>query len=499
MKSLGTAALAVLLSTVCANATAQSAPNRAPHVLVPLPPVTRTTSPLVRTAYTTGNYTYDYDAPGPTLADPSAQPAPPAMPPSLPAPQHAAPQPPSAEPFESMFSTRTGAAGQDQPTPAKDAAAKDAPAANDAPPAAGYSDYQQGLNATGWGDCNCGGADGSCGSDCGSDCGYGCACGRSGFFAGTGGVVMTRNRGPNFAMTYDGGSGAELMSSADADPGWVGGGEVTLGYSFGGSCVTGPWGATGPCSGLGVAVTWWGLGEMSGFAQVFDSTGVQATALNASLNLPGTTINGNPFSDYFQGASSQRYTRSDNVNSVELNFLEGSLFNSERMQITGLAGFRYLRFSEVVTFGSVQFGSTWGDNGGADEAYMRFRCFNNLYGGQLGAVFNYLVGPKFSFYVTPKAGIYGNQMTVRNQLFAGDGGLGFNFNSYKSDVAFLGQLDTGFTYLFHPNVRAYLGYRVLGVSNLALGDYQFAPSVGEIKQSGSLILHGANVGLVWTY
>jgi hypothetical protein len=63
----------------------------------------------------------------------------------------------------------------------------------------------------------------------------------------------------------------------------------------------------------------------------------------------------------------------------------------------------------------------------------------------------------------------------------------------------LSEIETGLTYTFGPHWRTWVGYRVVGVSNLALADNQFAPDLGDIKQAGSLILHGGFAGLIWTY
>jgi hypothetical protein len=333
----------------------------------------------------------------------------------------------------------------------------------------------------------------SCWGDGGECCERSC-CGA--WFGCLGGLVMTRNRGPSDVMTYQATTNIPVMTMQDANAGWAPGGDVTFGYAFGGPATVGPWGASGAPA---LAFTWWGTGEMNGFAQADDPTGVQATALNASFSLLGVTIDGNPSSFYFDGASSQAIFRTDIANNFEANLLSGTLLTTTKIQVIGLVGFRYFRFYESLSFGSVTFGETWGSNGGANEAYMTFRSINNLYGAQLGSIFNYQFAPRWAWFFTPKAGVYGNQMSLRTQLYSGNGVSSFDFSNHKADVAFLGQIDTGLTFKFRDNWSAYLGYRTVGASNLALGEHQFAPSFGDIKQSGSLILHGGMFGLVWTY
>jgi hypothetical protein len=465
MKSLCTAALALLLSLGWSGsaADAQSGTNQSRPSLLRLPPVKQASSYLVPAAYT-------------SYYDPATSGTPQA--PTRPQAAQEQPTPASTESFNSAFTTKTRAFDE---APADEGADANAQASG-----APWSGCEDSLNNTCWGDCEAGDMPGYCG--CGG-----------GFFGSIGGVVMTRNRANAFLTTYQNTAPPEpVMFTQSAGAGWTGGGEVTLGYAFGGSNHCGPYGACGACGGPGIAFTWWGTGEMTGFAQANDTTGVQATSLNSTFDLTGVTINGNPWSDYFMEAESQRIWRTDNTNSVEANLLSGSIFDTDRVQLIGLAGFRYFRFSEVLTYGSLAFGGTWGGNNGDDEGYLSFRSINNLYGGQMGAIFTCMMTQKITGYIAPKAGVYGNQMVVRTRIYSGNGTVSEDFTDYKSDFSFLGQIDAGLTYMITPNSYAYLGYRVVGVSNVALGDEQFMPGV-SIKQSGSLILHGATFGLAWLY
>lgn len=415
---------------------------------------------------------------------------------------------PRAEAYSSMF---TRSALVNEPTPAATGAgpaisspATSSPATSTTPmpsPTTPQSEYEQALKDTGWNDadsCTTGGCD---------TCGTACGCG-GGWFGAAGGLVMTRNRANPYWTTYETNNNPnQLMNTQDAGAGWAGGGLVTLGYAFCGCandcCNTcGPSGLMGPA----LAFTWWGTGEMNGFSQIFDNTGDPNTALSTPIDLGGVTINGNPASDYFDNASQQAIWRTDNVNSFEFNLLQGGIINTGRLQVIGLAGFRYFRFSEVLTLGSAGFGSTLFDPAdAADTAYLGFRCVNNLYGGQIGAIFNYQVSPRFGLFLVPKAGIYGNQMNCQTLLYTGDGVSTYNLYAHKADVSFLGEIDTGVSWAFTPNLRAFVGYRVVGVANVALADNQFLPFLADVagfeqvKQSGSLILHGGFAGLAWMF
>ena len=384
------------------------------------------------------------------------------------------------------------------PSLTTDSTANTAPAATSTLPAprpesrtsnfSAWAGNERALEETGWCE-DCDSCD-SCDSCYGAPCDYG-------WFGTTGAVILTRTRGPADVLSYVSGSGGvPALTTQSANAGWTGGGEVTFGYAFEGLADNvGPWGACSASSGAAIAFTWWGTGEMNGFGQVSDFSG--ATTFDSAWDFPTLTVNGNPFSFYFEDAAAQRISRSDIVNSAEINLLTGTLISSERFQVTALAGFRYFRVWEDMAFSSLTNGAPdWDDRD--DFATERLRCLNNLYGAQLGSVMNFNFSPEWSLFFVPKAGVYGNQMTVNSRIYS-NADTAFEFTDEKSDVAFLGQIDTGLNWHFRQNVYGYLGYRIVGVSNVALGESQFAPSIGDLKQGSSLILHGAFLGAGWLF
>ena len=365
----------------------------------------------------------------------------------------------SPELYGSSFITRS-----QEPVPAGGGVAK-----------ALQSDSNQSSPSCGWEDTGC------CNPCCGAT-----------WFGSVGGLVMTRNRANPFWTTFQTGVNTnQLMNTQNAEASWAGGGQVTVGKSW--------------CCGTGLAFTYWGLGPMTGSASITDPTNSLSTPINLNTQFGPVMIGANPASFYFDNAHAQRITRSDNVQNFELNLLQSAMVNNSWLQLTGLAGFRYFQFNERLSYGSVASGHNFGDNGGADEAYLNFRTTNNLFGGQIGAIANIPLTQRLGFFVIPKAGIFGNSMTGNAHLFSGDGMQGFNINSAKSDVSFLAEIDTGMNWAITPNFRAYFGYRVIGVANLALADNQFLPFLADqqgfaqLKQNGDLILHGGFAGAAWTF
>jgi hypothetical protein len=323
---------------------------------------------------------------------------------------------------------------------------------------------------------------------------FGCTCRNWYVFAAA--LAMGRSRANPYWTTYQTNNNPnQLMNTQNAGADWAAGGQITLGYAWCGAC------------GPSLAFTYWGLSPMEGFSSVVDQTGNINTALSTPIDLNNVTMNnGDPASLYFDNAHEQRIWRRDIVNNFEVNALTG-IYQVGNLQMAALAGFRYFRFAEDLTYGSVMFGSTFGANGGADEAYLRFNCINNLYGGQVGALVNAMLTDDLSFFFIPKFGIFSNQMNCQTLLYTGDAvnNPTYNIAGHKTDVALLAELDSGFSWTFRDGWRAFIGYRVVGVNNLALADNQFLPFLAdtqgfsEVKQNGSLILHGAFAGLGWMF
>jgi hypothetical protein len=105
---------------------------------------------------------------------------------------------------------------------------------------------------------------------------------------------------------------------------------------------------------------------------------------------------------------------------------------------------------------------------------------------------------RLTVFAVPKVGVYGNTMVDLQQIY---GGSTVNspvsyFHTNKTDVSVLSELDTGVTWACNSNVKLICGYRVISVTNLALADNQFG-AYFHVEQGGSLILHGAFLGLTW--
>jgi hypothetical protein len=369
------------------------------------------------------------------------------------------------------------------------------------PGAEGNSQFQEAL-ANEWGACE-GCTPGCCAPACG------------GWFGTAGAIVMGRNRANPFWTTYETNVNEnQLMNTQNAGANWQGGWEFTGGYIFGGGagcggCATGNCGGCAPfmnCCGMGpgVAVTYWGLAPMTGYSQIDSPTNELSTPINLNQQSGPLEINGVPMGDYFDNASSHRIYRTDNVNNFEVNGLLG-VWNVGRLTSVPFVGFRYFRFDESLAFRGIAGG---GDPSNPDDwAQHQNRMVNNMYGVQFGSFNNYMIGQRWGVFFCPKVGLFANQMNGRTQVRDGNGnylqddfGNIYDIQAHKTDFSMLGEIDAGLTYFWRPNVFSYVGYRVIGIANIALSDQQFLiyeadyQGFREINQNGSLVLHGVMMG-----
>ncbi len=307
---------------------------------------------------------------------------------------------------------------------------------------------------------------------------------------------MTRNAPNAFWTTYQTNVNQnQLMETREASGAWGNGGQVTFGRWW---CCCG--------TGMGVQFVYWQLWGMGGYKNITDPT----NNLSTPIDLGGVNITSGagtfPAGHFFDNSPEHRIWRNDNITNLELNFLQQQIYAQQNFcTLTMLAGFRYFRFQESLTFGSVAFGDTFGSAGGANEAYLRTQVTNNMYGAQIGMLANFAMSPTCGAYIQPKIGAMGNSITSRNQLYTGDGFSQFDIHGSKTAFSLLAEVDIGTYYWLTQNCQIFAGWRVVGVSQVALGDNQFLPYLadtagfGQVKANGDLILTGGFAGLAFTF
>jgi hypothetical protein len=338
-----------------------------------------------------------------------------------------------------------------------------------------------------------------CYSGCGDVCGGYCT---PRWYVAAGALYMNRDSANKLWTTYENNVPFnQMMYTPDTD--WNGGFFTTFGHRFG--C----------CANHAIEGTFWMLDPLEGESEVGRTAN---NTLATPIDLGGVTIGTNTAAYYFDNAQTHRVTREDEIYNVEINYLFDILPPACNQAFSAqlLLGARYFRFDETLLFSSVIDGSTFGANGGADQATLDIRNENNLIGGQIGARLNYYLTQDFSFFATPKLGVYANDIQQEVSLYSGDGFNGvatpiggpvqdFPFVASKTDVSILAELDLGMNWQLTQRWAVFGGYRVVAVSGIALSDEQIPaflvdyPDINDVNSNGDLILHGAFAGASYSF
>jgi len=301
------------------------------------------------------------------------------------------------------------------------------------------------------------------------------------------GLVMMRDNATNQALTSNAAS-ETVLSTRDADMDTSGGVEITLGKTLEDKTQR-------------IETVYWGLFTRGDSAMTSDA----ASGLNTLLNISGLSYNGfgNPLSAVFNSSANQTLTRSFEYHNVEWNFTSDILID-DKQSIRLLTGFRYFKADDRF-------------NLNIDDVAYSVTDDNHLFGAQVGALWTKRKGSKLTYHIGVKTGVYFNAIDHRTKIF-GAAGHAFiedpaimnwrdDFNEYskKIDMSFLGQLELGFDYLLTPSCQLTAGYRVMGVTGMAFATDQIPASFAEaaegqpVTADGSLIMHGAYIGLDWNF
>ena len=181
--------------------------------------------------------------------------------------------------------------------------------------------------------------------------------------------------------------------------------------------------------------------------------------------------------------------------------------------MTWLAGVRYFRFTDSLTYAASRADTTFGN--GNDDIYYDSRTVNDLVGGQIGGIMNFCTGRRASLYALTKMGVYGNHARFNSDLgtrndsaYVSNGpfnGDNYMISSSKTDVAFIGELGTGLNYRLSPKWSGLVGYRAIVASGVATAANQLPLQMSHLgnasnfNNNSSLILHGVNLGAVYNY
>ncbi|TWT33210.1 BBP7 family outer membrane beta-barrel protein [Blastopirellula retiformator] len=348
----------------------------------------------------------------------------------------------------------------------------------------------------GAGDCSTG----SCYDECFQDC----FCPT--WFAYAGALAMTKDRGNEVWLSNDGGDfSARVMGSEAAAMGWNAGYELRFGRTF-------------ACSNWAWEVDYWAVRGTNEHT-VTNAGLVGALDTPLDTNFQGLSYNGSNVDAYYNNAQAHRLQRSYDFYNIELNVFQDPTLYTNRcgggcFQFGALAGLRYFKFREAFSFSTDP--SDYNFTGTDDELHYNIDVDNNLIGAQLGMIMNYNWNC-WNFYAKTKFGAYGNAISQNSVMYGNLGtayidnamspnnGRAYNVSGSKGRVSFLGELDLGAEYQVTKRFSMNIGYRVVGVSGVALATEQIPQNfedlgiVASTPSNGDVILHGGYLGgqFVW--
>lgn len=315
------------------------------------------------------------------------------------------------------------------------------------------------------------------------------------WFASASGLVMTRTL-PDGTATMTPVPGLGQLSTADAGATWPGGVELRLGRWFG------PW------QQQAVELVYWGIYDLGSSA----SLAAAPPAIDALPQPAGVSVAGLPAAIWLRDGSLQQVSRSDIVNDVEVNWIHAlgprPEFppRRERVAVAWLAGFRFFQVGDTLT------AVTTAGNPASGAVMLQVATNNNLFGGQVGGKFDWRFAERWRFQTVPKLMIAGNALTNTTSL-TGPGGTAavfadgspVNVHATGGVFAWLGSLDAAVAWDITDHWSLSVGYRLVGVGNIAQADGQWpavlaAPAgLSAISAGGSTLVHGGFAGFESRY
>jgi len=315
------------------------------------------------------------------------------------------------------------------------------------------------------------------------------------WFAGASGLIMTRTL-PSGAATMQPEAGMALNTS-DTGANWPGGVDLHLGRWFGLSQQH------------AVELIYWGVYELGGSARVASASG----GIDAIPQAPGATVSGQPAATYLTNLQAQQINRTDVINDVEINWVYSLwdrpefLPRERAVNLMWLVGFRFFEVNDQL---SLQNGTGDATIGGLN---FDVATNNNIYGAQVGAKVDWRVLERVRLAIVPKFMIGGNAITNTSTLEQPDGtdavfvadGSPVKVHSTLGVFSWLGSVDTGVAWDVTDRWTLSMGYRVVGVGNIAQADGQWPPvisspdSLSGIAAGSSTIVHGGFAGFEGRY
>jgi hypothetical protein len=306
------------------------------------------------------------------------------------------------------------------------------------------------------------------------------------WFASVSGLIMTRDVPNNVPLAYLGADphGQSLINSEQAGFDWSGGAEAKLGRM-----ISDRW---------AMEVVYWWLDPSNAYI----SQRSLANDINSRLDMSDVIYDGFPLSNIYENSREQRVYRMNQFQNIEINLLQQALVvdPQSRWGMAYFMGARYFKYREILEYYAVQANSEFSDNDMTTQSGYHVRMRNSLIGGQVGARGHLYLTERLRLFATPRAGIFANAISMDQDLC-----MVIRLNSTKTDVTLLGQIDVGASYQIFRCCSIFGSYRAMGIAGVANADDQIPrtfdslPDLAQINSSGSIILHGWNMGVQFQF
>jgi hypothetical protein len=263
------------------------------------------------------------------------------------------------------------------------------------------------------------------------------------------------------------------------------------------------------CAGNGQEIRYWGLYPEQRIAELSQP---EFKSYLAGLDDYFIGPESTNVQDIYEFSDSLQIRRRNEFHNVEINLLRnGGTYltpggNTGSFELLG--GFRWLYFNEDFSY------SGSGSESLAESVSYDLAVRNNLTGLQLGARNEIWICNKVSLISGTKFGLFNNRIRSRQSISNGsddfawlendhypDEEIDFDTALRKNDLAAIGELELGVAYQFAQRARLSMGYRVLGISGVALAPGQIPHNFSHpvetqrINSKDSLILGGAYSGI----
>lgn len=313
------------------------------------------------------------------------------------------------------------------------------------------------------------------------------------WFVGASGLVMTRTL-PSGAATMQPVASGQQLSTSSASATWPGGIDFHVGRWM------------GPRQQHAIEAIYWGVYNMGSSGSISSAGNINAIPAAAST----ITVSGTTAASILTGAQSQQISRSDLVNDIEINWVYSLgdhpefMPTEQRFNLMWLAGFRFFELQDTLSLATV--------SSSASQLNFNVATNNNLYGGQVGAKFDWRLAPRLRFSAVPKFLLAGNAITNTSSLASPSGtnatfadGSAVNVHATRGVFSWLGSVDSAVAWDVTDRWTLSMGYRVVGVGNIAQADGQWpalitnATSLMSLEAGSSTIIHGGFAGFEGRY